>query len=601
MKPLYYSIIGASNLDTNELGPALHFARDHALGGFDIDPLPHAGIHKQPPHLGVIDQRDTEVDRGPSDHVAVVLGPGRANLGEVDDEVNLVVKEQGLQGLLVAVVGGDGQGCGGHAGLLKEAGGIRVVSENGVAEVGMQPAGDVDEVVLVRHGVVAQQDTGTALGDAEVLGGLDRGPEGLLLVDAEARHLTRRGHLDAQEGIGALQARPRELRNLDGLVGVVLGHEILRRRNVGVGEGTGGHVDEVGTEDLGDEGEGAGGAQVAFNDLELGGLAGVGLFDNLHVERPRNLERRGDLFGDALEPGHGLLVEITRRQYEYGVHEQLALVRDGIDVDLLRVLDELCDNDRVQRRHVGGLGEVVLENLGGVRDVHGGAGEHVRRADEDWVANLVGKLVSLLNGCELLPRGLVDADPVEDARELVPILGGVNHLWVCAQHIHLVLRQAEGDVLRELPTDADHHTFGLLLFVDIHHAFEAQFLKRPDARHTAPIEFHRRSNAIHARAQHHSSLIIEGDIIFRGVVGRVEVIGVGGEFCRKRIDSLDEWHDASLLPGLTNSFLSAARQFGDLYVGETGLLGLVEQVGGDGFGGAVLERAVNLGNVFELV
>jgi hypothetical protein len=72
-------------------------------------------------------------------------------------------------------------------------------------------AGLAFEAVLVRHGPEGEQHA--LLRDAEAGG--DEGLEQRLVeVVAEAAHLARGGHLDAERGVGAGEAREGELRGL---------------------------------------------------------------------------------------------------------------------------------------------------------------------------------------------------------------------------------------------------------------------------------------------------------------------------------------------------------------------------------------------------
>jgi len=87
--------------------------------------------------------------------------------------------------------------------------------------------------------------------------------------------------------------------------------------------------------------------------------------DDLHVERTRNLERACDLLRDLLHAVEVDLRQSVRRQNKGsvtgvytslldvlrdGVYNKLAVIRNTIEVDFLCTLDELSDDDRVQRR-----------------------------------------------------------------------------------------------------------------------------------------------------------------------------------------------------------------------------------------------------------
>ena len=118
-----------------------------------------------------------------------------------------------------------------------------------------------------------------------------------------------------------------------------------------------------------------------------------------------------------------------------GVRHKRAVARDGVNVDFLGAFDELCDHDGVLGRDVGGAREVVGELRGGKGDIHGGAREDVGGADEDGVADVGGKGGGRGGVSELLPRGLINANPVKNLRKLESVLGHVNRHGARAQHV----------------------------------------------------------------------------------------------------------------------------------------------------------------------
>jgi len=93
------------------------------------------------------------------------------------------------------------------------------------------------------------------LGQTEVHLRLGRGPVGLNKVLTEAGHLTGRRHLYTEVGVGTSQPSPGELGDLGSDVVPLDSHQISGLGDVAANEGLGGNIDEVGTEDLTDEGE----------------------------------------------------------------------------------------------------------------------------------------------------------------------------------------------------------------------------------------------------------------------------------------------------------------------------------------------------------
>ena len=298
---------------------------------------------------------------------------------------------------------------------------------------------------LRRGGVPADEHARARGGHLEARRAQQRRPVRLVHVLAEARDLARARHLcarshdregkstrsahaaraprrerrtDAQERIRAPKPRPRKLRDLDRRILPRLRHHVHRRGHLPPHDRPRRRLDKIMPQHLRHERERARRAQVALDHLQrrllflplgllpLGilpsGRAGgrTRLADDLHVERPRDLERLGDLLRDALHARQLALPKRHGRQHERrvarvharvldvlrdGVHEQPPRVRDRVHVELLRARDELAHHDRVQWRDGRGGGEVVLERARLVHDVHRRAREHVRRPDEHRV------------------------------------------------------------------------------------------------------------------------------------------------------------------------------------------------------------------------
>lgn len=143
----------------------------------------------------------------------------------------------------------------------------------------------------------------------------------------------------------------------------------------------------------------------------------------------------------------------------------------------------------------------------------------------------------------------------------------------------------------------------------------AVFTKGADGTNRAPIELHGRTNAVDTRSKNHSTLVVELEIVLSGVVSEVEVVCESREFSGNSVDLLDERHDVELESGATNVVLVAGPKDGELLVGETLLLGLAEEGGGDvvdGVGGHLVsevaealelgeEPLVDLGQLPDLV
>mmetsp|Transcript_32322 Transcript_32322/g.72942 ORF Transcript_32322/g.72942 Transcript_32322/m.72942 type:complete len:353 (-) Transcript_32322:3441-4499(-) len=285
---------------------------------------------------------------------------------------------------------------------------------------GRQRAHRRQELELLRERPYA--DENVLLGDLEPRRA-HRRDDGLVLVLAERRDLARRRHLHAKDRVSAEQPREGEHGGLDANV-LEVEQRDLRGRAVRAHHHAGREIDEVDLERLGHEGEGARRSDVGFDDLDV-----VVLREELDVERARDVEGLGDLAGDALHAAHRLNVELLRGQdqgriarVDAGVLHVLGdrvvdddtISGDGIDLDLLRALDELGDDHRVIGRHVARKLQELDQIRIGEDDLHRRARQHVRRPDERGVAHTPAEGLCLVDGGELLPLGLVDTDLVED-------------------------------------------------------------------------------------------------------------------------------------------------------------------------------------------
>ena len=164
--------------------------------------------------------------------------------------------------------------------------------------------------------------------------------------------------------------------------------------------------------------------------------------------------------------------------FGYGVDDEVAVGGDAVDVDFLGSFDEFGNDHGVVGGDVGGGFELVLEVFLAADHGHGGAGEDVAGTDEDGIADFVGKVFGGRDGGQFLPRGLVNADAVEDFGELLAILGLVNVLGVGAENVGAAgFLQAEGDVLRQLAADGDDDSGGVFELVDVHDTLVAEFFK----------------------------------------------------------------------------------------------------------------------------
>ena len=147
------------------------------------------------------DERDVEVDGGAADLVAVAQLALLKRAGDVDHHVDLPLVDE-LQGVgELALLAGLAHAGRGDAVVLKEfvgaGGGIELVA------LAVQHHGGFKHVGLLPRRAARQQDA--VLGDALAYR-QHRVEQRLVGVFAQAANLAGRDHVDAQHGVGLLQA-----------------------------------------------------------------------------------------------------------------------------------------------------------------------------------------------------------------------------------------------------------------------------------------------------------------------------------------------------------------------------------------------------------
>jgi hypothetical protein len=234
----------------NEAGPGANL-RGNTLGLGEL--LAHA-LSKENGSLGLHEERNTKVDSVAAHNVVLVNKTAGTDLGQVEDTTNVVLLEDLTESTLVLL--GEFNDLDLDAAILGLALEVVLDSLVGGVELVTERVDVVDN--LGKIGVVdvsTEKKTLTRLGATEVHHRLSSGPVGLNEVLTEASHFTSRRHLDTEVRVGTSKTSPRELRNLDSEVVTLLSHEVDRLRNVGAGKSASGNIDEVGTENLGNEGE----------------------------------------------------------------------------------------------------------------------------------------------------------------------------------------------------------------------------------------------------------------------------------------------------------------------------------------------------------
>ena len=114
---------------------------------------------------------------------------------------------------------------------------------------------------------------------------------------------------------------------------------------------------------------------------------------------------------------HAGLLDVLHDGRDVGV----LAVAQGVDVDLDRALEEAVDERRPLH-----AGEGADDVVGRVADAHRAAAEHVRRANQDGVADPLGERDGFRRRSPRSPLGAADLELGEQAAEALAVLGEVD-------------------------------------------------------------------------------------------------------------------------------------------------------------------------------
>ncbi|GIX61719.1 uncharacterized protein BcabD6B2_11540 [Babesia caballi] len=440
--------------------------------------------------------------------------------------------------------------------------------------------------------------------------------QGLVLVEAEPNDLASGLHVNANERVRRIEAIKRKDGHLHSHVVNVHELDVVDPRR-STHHHTGGLVNEVDVQSLGDEGESARSAQVALDDLDFVVLAEV-----LHVEGATDVQVARQLLRDLLHAPVGAHEDVLSGQNEGGVAgvgpgvlhvladgvvEDDALRGDAVDLDLLGVLDELGNHDRVLAvDHRGGL-QKSLEVLEGDDDAHGGAGQDVRGPHEHGEGRLHAELLSSLQRGEFLPGGLVDAQDVAHLRELVAVLAAVDGLDAGAEDGEAQAVQLAGEVVGSLAAHGNDDALGSLELINgVNHLSRellevqtvadvvvsgdslgvavdndggvAETAQRLDAADGGPVELDAGADAVRAAAEDDDGRgggdmggsgagggsaaaygVARRHVVLDTVVGHVAVVGLRGVLGGQGVDDLGDGEHAERLAVLAHGVLSGSR------------------------------------------
>ena len=222
----------------------------------------------------------------------------------------------------------------------------------------LQGAGRVQHLGLLLRPAGGEQDV--LLRDA-LAHGEHGGQQRAARVVAQAAHLSGGSHVDAQYGVGLLQAVERELAGLDAHI-IEIEQALVRLLHWNAEHDLRGQLDEVDLKHLAHEREAARGTEVALDDLDV-----IILGQELDVEGAADSKFAGNLTGNLLDAAHRLHIEFLRGELDGGIArmhageldmladgigDNLAVTRHGIHFHLLGVLQELADDNRVFMRYI---------------------------------------------------------------------------------------------------------------------------------------------------------------------------------------------------------------------------------------------------------
>ena len=238
---------------------------------------------------------------------------------------------------------------------------------------------------------------------------------------------------------------------------------------------------------LRDEGHGARRARVDLEHVDHAVLD-----RELHVHQADDVERLRHRDGLAPHLLLHLLRQRVRRQrarrvagvhaglldvlHDPADHDALA-VADRVDVDLDRVVQEAVEQHRAVVADLDRLAHVALELALLVHDLHRAAAQHVARAHDQRVADLLGGRDRGGLGARRAVRRLPEAEPVQHLLEALAVLGHVDRVGRGADDRHAVALEVARELERRLAAELHDDAPRLLDVHDLEHVLERQRLE----------------------------------------------------------------------------------------------------------------------------
>ncbi len=345
---------------------------------------------------------------------------------------------------------------------------------------------------------------------------------------------------------------------------------------------------------LGDEGHGPRSARIDFQHVDLG--VGVRVHDGeLHVHQAMDLERLGQRDGLRFQFPDGFRLQREGRQragrvarvhaglfdvFHDAGDEDVVTIGQGVGVDFDGRRQVLVDQDRAVAGHLDGFTDVARQLFVVADDLHGAATQHVGRADDDRITDLVRRLEGFFRGTGNGVDRLGQVDVAQQVLEALTVFGQVDSVGRGAEDRNAFVLERLGQLQRrlaaELHDDAGKRALGLFDMDQLQHVFGGQrfeieaiggvvvgrhgfrvavdhdgfkidFLEGESGVAAAIVELDALADPVRAATQDDRFLAVRRcGFAFRdlaqgaGLVGRVHVGGVGGEFGGAGVDALED-------------------------------------------------------------
>ena len=189
-----------------------------------------------------------------------------------------------------------------------------------------------------------------------------------------------------------------------------------------------------------------------------------------------------------------------------GVSDDFTILGHSVHLNLLVVLMEFADNNRMFLADVGSQLEETLQLVLVGTYVHGCTAEHVGRTHQYREPDFLDKLVDVIHRCECSPCWLVNPNAVTHGRELVAVFGIVDALGRGAEDGHTLVVKTHGQVVRNLSTCRDDDAMRILQFDNIHDAFEGQLIEIETVAHIIISR-----NGLRVVVNHHRTVTVLSD------------------------------------------------------------------------------------------